>query len=61
MTPDSPQQALPQIGQSPTPPPVFASDPMGRKPKQKSQTATFLGTGATPTQQQAPTKTLLGA
>jgi hypothetical protein len=61
MTPETPQQTLPQIGTSPTPPPVFASDPQGRKPKAKSTTATFLGSAAMPTQQQAPQKTLLGA
>lgn len=61
MTPDAPQQALPTVSTAPTPPPVFAQDPMGRKPKQKSSTPTFLGSGSIPTQTQAPAKTLLGA
>ncbi len=46
MTPASP--SLPAIGAGPTPPPVFASDPQGQKPKAKSQNTTFLGSGSTP-------------
>lgn len=61
MMPEQQQQALPAVGTGPTPPPVFASDPQGRKPKAKSTTPTFLGSAAVPTQAQAPPKTLLGA
>lgn len=60
MTPSAPQQVI-TAGNAPTPPPVFASSPTGKKPQQKSTTATFLGSGSMPTQTQAPAKTLLGA
>lgn len=59
MTPDKPQQAL-SLPNAPTPPPVFASDPMGKKPKGKSSTPTFLGAGTTPQQSDMGTKTLIG-
>lgn len=49
MTPDKPQQALTSPN-APTPPPVFASDPLGKKPKAKSTTPTFLGSGSLPQQ-----------
>lgn len=49
MTPEKPQQIL-STPNAPTPPPVFASDPLGKKPKAKSTTPTFLGTGTMPQQ-----------
>ncbi len=59
MTPSSPAQVQ-MPDNAPTPPPVFASDPLGRKPKQKSTTPTVIGGAMIPTAQQAPSKTLLG-
>lgn len=59
MTPDKPQQAL-TLPNAPTPPPVFAQDPMGKKPKQKSTTPTYLGAGTTPNQSNVGGKTLTG-
>ena len=58
MKPDTPQQV--QMPNAPTPPPVFASDPLGRKPKTKSQQTTFLGSAMVPTAAQTPGKSLLG-
>lgn len=65
MTPEKPQQAILSAASAtaangPTPPPVFASDPMGKKPKNKSTTPTFLGTGSTPDQGNMGSKTLIG-
>jgi hypothetical protein len=67
VTPEKPDQAIltsakSVAGSQPMPPPVFAQDPTGRKPKQKSTTPTFLGTGSVPQQQgnQAMGKTLIG-
>jgi hypothetical protein len=67
MTPDKPDQAILNsakniAGAAPMPPPVFAQDPTGRKPKQKSTTPTFLGSGSVPQQQgnQTMGKTLIG-
>lgn len=67
MTPEKPQQAILSAasnvaGSAPTPPPVFANDPTGKKPKQKSMTPTVLGSGSVPQQQgnQAMGKTLIG-
>lgn len=59
MTPDKPQQAL-TTPNAPTPPPVFGQDPMGKKPKQKSTTPTFLGSGTMPQQGETGGKTLVG-
>lgn len=59
MTPEKPQQAL-TMPNAPTPPPVFAQNPMGQKPKQKSSTPTYLGTGSTPDQSMSTGKTLIG-
>lgn len=59
MTPEKPQQAL-TLPNAPTPPPVFAQDPMGKKPKQKSMTPTYLGTGTLPEQSNQGTKQLTG-
>lgn len=59
MTPDKPQQAITSPN-APAPPPVFAQDPMGKKPKQKSTTPTFLGTGSVPQASDMGTKTLIG-
>lgn len=59
MTPEKPQQAL-SMPNAPTPPPVFANDPTGKKPKQKSMTPTYLGTGTTPDQTNMGGKTLIG-
>lgn len=59
MTPDKPQQAL-SMPNAPTPPPVFASDPMGKKPKQKFLTPTYLGSGTTPDQTMTGGKQLTG-
>ncbi len=50
MTPDSPQQALPQLPNAPPPPPIFGQAPLGKKPGQKSSTPSFLGTQALPAQ-----------
>lgn len=67
MTPEKPDQAILNsaksvAGSTPTPPPVFANDPTGKKPKQKSMTPTVLGTGSVPQQQgnQVAGKTLIG-
>lgn len=54
----SPQQ--PMLPQAPPKPPMFGERPVGNKPKAKSQTPTFLGTGTAPTQGQLGQKTLLG-
>ena len=43
MTPDQPQQALPQLPNAPPPPPVFGQAPLGKKPGVKNQTPSFLG------------------
>lgn len=59
MTPTTSQQAL-TLPNAPTPPPVFAQDPMGKKPKAKSTTPTYLGTGTLPEQSNQGTKTLIG-
>lgn len=56
---DKPQ--LPAVGQSPTPLPLFGSDPgTAKKPKAKSMQPTFLGNGTAPTPGQLGNKTLLG-
>lgn len=47
MTPSTPQQSL-SLANSPTPPPVFAQDPTGRKPKRQSTTPTVLGADSVP-------------
>lgn len=65
MTPEKPQQAIltaasATAANGTTPPPVFANDPMGKKPKQKSGTPTFLGTGSVPDQSNMGSKTLIG-
>jgi hypothetical protein len=62
MTPSAPAQTVVQTGPAPTPPPAFASDPQGKKPKTKSPFSTFLGAGSAPTapQQASSGKTLLG-
>lgn len=59
MTPDKPQQAL-TMPNAETLPPVFANDPTGKKPKQKSTTPTFLGTGTMPQQADTGGKQLTG-
>lgn len=61
MTPSTPQQAL-TTPAAENLPPVFAQDPTGKKPKQKSTTPTYLGSGSVPQQQgnQAMGKTLIG-
>lgn len=59
MTPSSPAQV--STPNAPTPPPVFASDPQGKKPRAKSQNTTFLGTATDAVQSGATQgKTLLG-
>lgn len=59
MTPEKPQQTL-SMPNAPTPPPVFANNPTGQKPKQKSVTPTYLGTGTLPTQSNQGSKQLTG-
>lgn len=59
MTPDKPQQAL-TMPNAETPPPVFANDPTGKKPKAKSTTPTFLGSGTMPQQSDTGAKILTG-
>jgi hypothetical protein len=46
---DAPQQAaLPQLPNTPPPPPVFASAPAGQKPGKKSATPSFINSSALP-------------
>lgn len=59
MTPDSQQQALPKLPDAPQAP-VFGTSPTGKKPKQKSMTAAYLGADATPSVANAGYKTLVG-
>ena len=59
MTPEKPKQAFPQLPATPGPAPVFGT-PAGKKPKQKSQSAPYLGPDATPSIANAGFKTLVG-
>lgn len=59
MTPSKPQQAL-TMPNAEIPPPVFAQDPTSKKPKAKSTTPTFLGTGTMPQQSTMGQKQLTG-
>ena len=47
-------------GNQPTPPPAFASNPQGQKPKSKSQNTTFIGAAGTPPSNPTWGKSLLG-
>lgn len=58
--PSTPQMVLPVLPQAPNTPAPFSSSPQGQKPRQQSQTASFLGTNALPSQANAGWKTLLG-
>ena len=58
MTPAQPQQV--QLPYAPTPPPVFASDPIGKRPGAKGMNTTFLGAAASPGAGPSPGKSLLG-
>jgi len=62
MKPSAPQYipppAVPQA--PPPPPPVLAATPAPKKSGVKTQSATFLGSGAVPEQGQRGQKTLLG-
>lgn len=58
MTPSRPQQII--LPQAPAPPPVFGQNPTGTKPGNKTQSATFLGSAALPSQSNQGFKTLLG-
>lgn len=60
MTPDKPDQALPKLPDAPAPAPVFGQSPIGKKPKQKSMTASFLGADALPSASNAGVKSLTG-
>lgn len=60
MTPDSQQQALPKLPDNNMSAPVFGQSPTGKKPKQKSQVATYLGPEASPSVANAGYKTLIG-
>lgn len=60
MTPDKPQQTQIVTPAAPTPPPVFAASPQGKKPGVKPQTSTFLGAGTLPSQSDKGFKTLTG-
>lgn len=59
MTPDQPSQVM-MPGNQPSPPPVFASNPQGQKPKQKSGTPTMIGSAMVPSPSNSGGKTLLG-
>lgn len=60
MSPDSQQQALPKLPDNTPQAPVFGQSPTGKKPKQKSMTAAYLGADATPSVANAGYKTLVG-
>jgi len=49
----------PKIPDAPPPPPVFG-EIQGKRPQRKSQTASFLGSTATPTSGSLGQSTLLG-
>lgn len=57
-TPDTP--ALPVPPAAAQAPPMFGSQPQGKKPKAKSQTPTFLGSEAVANPSNTGQKTLLG-
>lgn len=53
-------QPIPQLPKEP-PPPVFASQPVGTKPKAKAMQPSFLGSELTSGSQNFGGKTLLGS
>ena len=60
MSPSTPQQPLPQLPANIPPPPTFGASPQGQKPKAKSTTPTFLGTGSLPSPGNLGGKALIG-
>lgn len=57
-----PAPALPTVGQSPAPPPMFgASQSPGQKPQPKSSQPTFLGSQLNANPTNTGQKTLLGS
>ena len=52
--------SLPATPGAPPPPPMFAQDPLGKKPKKKPLTPTFLGEDAELQTPNTSGKTLLG-
>ena len=60
MTPERKEQALPKLPETTPQAPVFGQSPTSKKPKAKSQTATYLGPDATPSVANAGYKTLVG-
>lgn len=60
MTPDSQQQVLPKLPDIMSQAPIFGQSPTGKKPKQKSMTAAYLGADTMPSVANAGFKTLVG-